>query len=70
MITIQIERNGFHYTQTIWRDTGKVKVPIKRDHAMEVVEENPNGRFTGSGEFDARQAHDWTWEADVEPEAV
>ncbi|MCB8942573.1 MAG: hypothetical protein H6658_02235 [Ardenticatenaceae bacterium] len=70
MITITITRSGFHYTQAIIREDGKRTFPTTRNHAMEVVEENPEGHFDGSGEFDTRQPHDWKWQAEVVLEAV
>jgi hypothetical protein len=70
MITIQINRNAFHYTQTIWRESGKVTCPITRNRAMEIADENPNGRFDGSGGFDTAQPHQWQWQVEVTLEAA
>jgi hypothetical protein len=76
VIAITITRTGHRYQQTIARaDDGEVTFPTNREHAMDVVAEHKNGRFSptgvgGPGKFDTGQAHNWTWQVEVEPEAV
>lgn len=73
MTKITITRTGTQYRTTInrsadgWRSG--VACNITRHRAMEIVNENPDGRFDGSGGFDYLPCS-WTWQVEVEDELV
>ena len=72
MTKITVTRCGTQYRTTINRshaDGGRsgVMCNITRNRAMEIVSQNPDGRFDGSGGFDYLPCN-WEWRVEVEDE--
>lgn len=64
---ITIVRNQHHYLMSLERgqETAAKNRPITRNRAIEIVDENPDGK--GNASF-TTQPCNWTWQAEIETE--